>query len=143
MKAFTLIESLIVIGIIFILLLIGVLNWSKIKKELALYRSSHKLAQDLRRIESLAMAGRCNPCVALFDLSQKESYFIEGKRIFLEEGVEIESIFPESFLKISFYPPLPKILVNGKEFERIEIILTNKISKAKIHLNFLGKIEIY
>lgn len=143
MKAFTLLESLIVISIIFILLLIGILNWSKIKKELALYRSSHKLAQDLRRIESLAMAGKCNPCLALFDLSQKESYFIEKEEIFLEKGVEIESISPQSPLKLSFFPPLCKILANGKEFEEIEIVLTNKISKVKVQLNSFGKIEIY
>ena len=55
-KSFTIIEMTIVISIVSILSLIVLINYSTSQNELALQRSINKLAQDVRRVQAMAMA---------------------------------------------------------------------------------------
>ena len=55
-KGFTLVELLIVFAVIAILSSILVANFSEIRQQLALKRAAHKLAQDIRWAQEMAMA---------------------------------------------------------------------------------------
>ena len=55
-KAFTLVESLVTIFIIALLSLIILPNYSSTSQQLALQRSAFKLAQDVRRVQEMAMS---------------------------------------------------------------------------------------
>lgn len=57
-KAFTLIELLVVISIIAILTAIIVPNFRDAEKQFALQRSAHKLAQDIRKVQEMAMSAK-------------------------------------------------------------------------------------
>jgi len=57
-KAFTLMESIIVIAIIVILALIIFPNYYSTKQQLALQRSASKLAQDIRKVQEMAMSAQ-------------------------------------------------------------------------------------
>lgn len=56
MRAFTLIESLVVTAIILILSLIVFPSYRNTQQQLALQRSVDRLAQDIRRVQEMAMA---------------------------------------------------------------------------------------
>lgn len=60
-KAFTLIELIIVIGIIGILSVITFPGYRSAQQKLALQRSANKLAQDIRRAQEMAMSARKLP----------------------------------------------------------------------------------
>ena len=57
-KAFTLVESLVTIFIIALLSLIILPNYSSTSQQLALQRSAFKLAQDIRRVQEMAMSAQ-------------------------------------------------------------------------------------
>jgi len=57
-KAFTLVETLVVIVIIVILSLIVLPNYNSIKRQLALQRAVNKLSQDIRRAQEMTIEGR-------------------------------------------------------------------------------------
>jgi len=57
-RGFSLLELLVSIAVISILLLVVVTNYRAGDKQLALERSAHKLAQDIRRAQEMAMSAR-------------------------------------------------------------------------------------
>ena len=63
-KGFTLIESMVVIAMIGILSILSIPSYQSAKNQLALGRSATKLAQDLRRVQEMAMSNyECGkPC---------------------------------------------------------------------------------
>jgi prepilin-type N-terminal cleavage/methylation domain-containing protein len=137
-KGFTLVELLVSIAVMGILLLVVVTNYRAGGQQLALERSAHKLAQDVRRAQEMAMSAEkcnltgCNGSVPsggygiyLEELTPK-SYVLyadednDGKRtiggsnpdpieiISLEKGIEIKSLNPTK-MSVNFTPPDPKI----------------------------------
>jgi len=60
-KAFTLLELTVVAAIISLLILIILPNYRQEEKQSALLRSTHKLAQDLRRTEEMAISAQKTP----------------------------------------------------------------------------------
>lgn len=71
---FTLLEITIVIVIITVLFSIFLVNYRGAEKEFALSRSAHKLAQDIRRVQEMAIASQITPP----DFEAAESVFPEG-----------------------------------------------------------------
>lgn len=60
---FTFVESMIVIAMIGILSIIVIPSYQSAKNQLALERSAVKLAQDLRKVQEMAMSAQeCEPC---------------------------------------------------------------------------------
>jgi len=57
-RAFTLLEITVVISIIIILSTIFIANYRAGEKNFTLQRSAHQLAQDLRKVQEMAMAGQ-------------------------------------------------------------------------------------
>jgi len=57
-KGFTLLEITVVVSIITLLSVIFLANYRQGEKNFALQRSAHQLAQDLRRVQNIAMASR-------------------------------------------------------------------------------------
>jgi len=57
-KSFTLLELTVVVAIITILILIVLPNYLQEEKQSALLRSAHRLAQDLRRVEEMAISAQ-------------------------------------------------------------------------------------
>ncbi|MBU4274231.1 prepilin-type N-terminal cleavage/methylation domain-containing protein [Patescibacteria group bacterium] len=55
-NGFTLIEMVVVIGIIIVLVSITVANFSEVRGQLALKRAAHQLMQDLRKAQEMAMS---------------------------------------------------------------------------------------
>ena len=69
-KAFTIIEMIVVIGIILLITGLILPNYRSNDKQLALERSIHKTAQDLRRIQEMAISAKEYNCSA-FPPNQK------------------------------------------------------------------------
>jgi prepilin-type N-terminal cleavage/methylation domain-containing protein len=86
-KAFTLLEITVVVAIIGLLAAIVLANYQGGEKQFALLRSTHRLAQDLRRTEEMAISSQKTP-----------------------PGFEEEEVFPKGGYGIYFEinPELPK-----------------------------------
>lgn len=142
-RGITLPELLTVIIIILILFLAIFPKYSDLKKELALQRSAYRIAQDLRMVQEWAMSAKCSDCKISFDLSKKDSYFVENSKVSLEKGTEIINLSPSSPLLISFFPPNPDILINqDPSCLEAEITISNQKTFKKIKINVAGRIEI-
>ena len=62
-SGFTLTELLVVASIIILFSAIVLANYQTGNKQFALQRSAHKLAQDIRRAQEMAMSAKeCEPC---------------------------------------------------------------------------------
>lgn len=127
-KGFTLIELLVVISIIAILTAIIAPNFHVAEQQLSLQRSVHKLAQDIRSAQEMAMSAKTFSAVVPaggygihFNISWKTYYKIYADLnnnqtydasdgnvaiIDLEKGVYIKNISPSS-LSVNFKPPDP------------------------------------
>lgn len=77
-KGFTIIELLVVIGIVAILAVIVISNFSQIKFQLALSRVSYKFNQDIRRAQSMASSA-----VVYQDASQNEQP-VDGYGVYVD-----------------------------------------------------------
>ena len=54
-RGFTLIELLVVVSIVALIFSIVMVNYRSAEKQFALQRSAHKLTQDIRRVQAMAM----------------------------------------------------------------------------------------
>ncbi len=127
-KGFTLIELLVVTAIIVLLSALILPNYRTGDQQLALQRSSYKLAQDLRRAQELALSsqkfGEDIPAGygAYFNVSDPTHYVlfadVDGddayddptekvEKVDLEESIELSYLLPASPLTIIFSPPDP------------------------------------
>lgn len=141
-KAFTLVETLVVIVIIVILSLIIIPNYNSTKQQLALQRSAFKLAQDIRIIQEMAISTEelpsgfppggygmyihidsedptpQNSYILFGDMNDNQKYgpgtdIQIGETKFLEKGVKIKSLSKDQ-MNIVFMPPDPEVFVAGK-----------------------------
>ncbi len=168
-KGFTLIEILVVVSIIILLTAITLPHLRAGEEQLALQRSGHRLAQDLRRAKEMAMSAKEFPGVhpefigaygikfrensseyILFADLNNDGVFSdpeEIERLTLEEGVTIQALFPVAadILMIVFIPPDPSIsiqppLITG--FAAITIAGAPDLSSIIIKVNQAGLISI-
>jgi len=137
-KAFTIIELLVTISVIMILTGIVLVSYQTGQKQLTLQRATSKLAQDIRRVQGMAMSAKeCQPCGGVpaggygIYLHQGDDFYIlyadggneqrdgngisgdfDIETIYIEEGVYIVNLTPAT-ASINFKPPDPTIrLVN-------------------------------
>lgn len=160
-KGATLLEMLVVMGIIAILTLIVVPNYRPGGSQLALQRSANKLSQDIRRAEEMAVSAKeCGACggvpqgygiylaagdatYLLYADNGNEKYGggdVQIEIISLENGVRIKSISTGSPLSINFKPPDPAVKISngGGDPDNTTIILelqadTSKIKNVKVN----------
>jgi len=132
---FTLIELLVIIGIIVLLTAITLPHYRTGERQFALQRSAHKLAQDLRRAQEMAMSarefqGEVPKGGYGIRIEQKDKDYIlyadinnnqqfdggdgEVEVINLEQGIKISDISLGSFSSINFKPPDPKTKIFGQ-----------------------------
>lgn len=169
-KSFTLIELLVVTGIILFLSAIIFPNFRLGERQFALQRSTHKLAQDIRRSQEMAMSARefnqMNPLggygvylttetpdsyILFADCDGYYDYDPTGipcggvsekiEEINFEKKVEISSLFP-SPLTITFTPPDPTVRINQLTPSSATITLIIDNTTKTINLNSAGLIEI-
>ncbi|MCD6528411.1 type II secretion system protein [bacterium] len=140
-NGFTLIEMLIVMVIIVIMSAIIFANYGKQRRYFALQRSVHKLAQDIRRANEMAMSAQefqgsvpeggygiwintaSSTSYLLFaDLGSSPDHIYSGEsekveEIDLEKGVYIKDIIPSSYsiLNITFKPPNPTVTISNED----------------------------
>jgi len=159
-EGFTLIELLVVGGIILLLSVIIFPNYREGEKQFALQRSAHKLAQDLRRAQEMAMSARESqkrtpPEVppggygihltkngedyTLYSDGGNKKYGgtgdVDEEIINLEKGIYIKETVPSSAsFSINFMPPDPEINIvdaAGTDKNNVTIILALKADPAK------------
>ncbi|KPJ56513.1 hypothetical protein AMJ49_04690 [Parcubacteria bacterium DG_74_2] len=171
-KGFTLIEILVSVGIIIFLTALFLSNYKSGQEQFALERSSYKLAQDIRKVQEMAMSMKeenCSPSGIVtgfglyFDKSSSENdkYILFGEctgnktrqpsdnntEIFLEKGVKISEVKKNggggNKISIFFIPPDPIFYVDGNTGKNIEVILSNSLGESKtIKVNTIGMVEI-
>jgi len=159
-KGFSIIEFLVVLGIILLLAVIILPNYRAGEKQFNLQRAAYKLAQDLRRAQEMAMAAKESqkfvpPGVPpggyginlvkneekyiLYSDGDNEKYGGVGDKdeeiIELEKGVYIKDTIPSSSsFSINFKPPDPSIKIKdqaGVDKNNVTIILALKADPAK------------
>jgi len=161
MKGFTLVELIVVTGIILFLSALVFPNFNLGEKNLALERSAAKLVQDLSRAREMAMSARkeeiCQPAKlsgygVYFNLSlslvgpdryqlralctNSSSKVIEV--INFEKGVKLQPF--AGWKMVNFYPPDPTVEANMVE---ITLALKTDLTKTKtITVNKAGLINI-
>jgi Tfp pilus assembly protein FimT len=167
-KGFTLVETIVVIFIIVLLLGVVLANYRAGERQYSLLRSAHKLAQDLREAEKMAMAAeislvsqQCssNYGYGLHFEQNKNSYFFfvdcDGNKIYekgkdqevlsisLEPKISISDLSPSNQVDVIFSPPDPTVTINPSA-EQAEVtlqnIIDNQTKKVKIYSS--GAIEI-
>jgi len=135
-KSFTLVESLVVIAIIVILSVIIIPNYYSTKQQLALQRSAFKLAQDIRKVQEMAMSAkefegeipeggygiflRLSVPTSYFlfpDIDKSYSYSSEDddilEQIEIETGIIISGFNDCSAACVVFTQPDPLITINN------------------------------
>jgi Tfp pilus assembly protein FimT len=158
---------MVTVSIIGLLSIVVFANYRAGEKQFALQRSAHKLAQDIRRAQSMAMEAASYDCGVGWimkgygiNLIRDNDYYLLkvrcedeanpgsydnrtiGDPINLEEGVKIFSLTTTP-LNIFFYPPDPE--TDLEEQNEIEITLASKTDTSKtkkIRVNKAGLIEI-
>ena len=160
-KGFMLAELLTVVAIILALTLVVMVNHREGQRKAILQRAAHKLAQDIRTAQEMAVSGReCPECggtepngygiyfetgsdeyTIYADMNGNEAYNGPSndspiEKIYLETGTFIKSINPVSAeASIHFLPPDPKIIMNldggSSNSITIEIALTASPIKTK------------
>jgi Tfp pilus assembly protein FimT len=165
-----LVETIVVIFIIVLLLGVVLANYRAGERQYSLLRSAHKLAQDLREAEKMAMAAeveiikeKCGSKLKYgygihFDKTNPSSYTLfvdcngDGNRdgedkdilsISLEPKISISDLSPSNQVDVIFSPPDPTVTINPSA-EQAEVtlqnIIDNQTKKVKIYSS--GAIEI-
>ena len=165
-NGFTLIEMSVVLFILTFIAAIVFANYREGERQFALQRSAHKLAQDIRSVQAMAVASReieglfpkgygiyfeetgSNEYILFADVDGNGLYD-EGdeeiKRLKLEQKVVFVEIFPGSPLTIVFQPPDPSVLISsGDGISTSSSIFLNYQNGAgkTINVNKAGLIEI-
>jgi len=171
-KSFTLVESLVVIVIIVILSLIILPSYNSMRQQLAFQRSASKLAQDIRKVQEMAMSAQefdgnvpeggygirlsktpsSNKYYILFADTDNNKKYDPGtdkiKEIYFEQGIKIKDL-SEQHINIIFKPPDPEVYLLDNDAEElgseviIVICLTDDESKTKtIKINKAGLIYV-
>jgi prepilin-type N-terminal cleavage/methylation domain-containing protein len=163
-KGFTLIELLVVTSIIVFLTALILPNYRQGDKKLALERSVHKLAQDVRRVQDMALSSKefqgqvpagygiylnknqPTQYVLFADLDGDSQYGLnEGlETLELEDRVEIDSLSPGSPLTVVFIPPDPDIVFwPDGSLATVTLRTTGAISSSKsVEINKAGLIAV-
>lgn len=166
-KSFTLVELMVVIGIIVLLTIIILPNYRTGERQLALQRASQKLAQDIRRMAEFSMAAKeFQDQIPLggyglhFKVSEKKHYILfadfngnyqydassDGlvEKVKIEKHVQIYQL-SASPLEITFTPPDPKVTITPEsELAQITLSLetnTDKIKTVKVNKAGLVYVE--
>lgn len=165
-KAFTLIELIVVTAIIVLLTTLILSNYRAGDRQFALQRSAHKLAQDLRRVQEMAVSvqefegtmpggyglylNKNQPAQYLIfaDLNgdQRYSELVDGlvEEISLEKRINISGLSPlahDSSLTITFVPPDPTTVFYPEAAVSLITIGTEELQKT-IQVNRAGLITI-
>ena len=170
LRGFTLIELLVATGIILLMSALIFTNYRAGEQEFALQRSAHKLSQDLRRAEELALSAKAYPGAppsfkggygVNFQINST-SYTLfadlNDNKVFdpgsvppeeleipnLEKRVKISGLSASPLLNVVFLPPDPQVIVSGGSMEA-QIILSLETNPAKtkiIKVNQAGLIAI-
>jgi prepilin-type N-terminal cleavage/methylation domain-containing protein len=163
-KGFTLVEVVVTLFIVALMYTIIFINYRQSGQGLALQRSANKLAQDIRRVEQMAMASASNSnCPTTyrygsgiyFKISEPDHYILFAdcndnqvyddtsdsliEDINLEKGITINSLSGNPYLTITFSPPDPKITISSvaPAWIRLEVAGQTKT----ISINEVGLIE--
>ena len=165
---FTLVELLIVMGIVSILTGILFLNYGSTEERLKLERAAQKLAQDIRRTQEFALVAKKQDCgggtatstyLIKFEKGEKDyqilavcpSELLEVANTTLEKKVYIKSLETNEGdsnpLTITFAPPDPIVIINNDEnFKEAKIILSLENSTLElektIETNKAGRIKV-
>ena len=145
-KGFTMMEFLVVIFIIGILSSALFFNWRSGEATFALQNSAHRLVQDIREMQEMAMEAREIDCGggdtgSSFGIQFKRSWTtyyklfvdcngnkvfeandVELRRVYFEKGVEISTLAapalsPAAAFNILFVPPDPTTYIKGKTLD--------------------------
>ena len=171
-KGFTLIESMVVIAMIGILSIISIPSYQSAKNQLALGRSATKLAQDLRRVQEMAMSNyECGePCGGkipwgyglYIDKAEPYRYYIYAdivpargrhsagdviiETIEIESAVKVYKLFvPAAGYSVNFEPPNPTVrIVNqaGEDKTSVQMVLSLKNDETKIKTIRVNKVGL-
>lgn len=166
-KGFTIIELLVVTGIIALMTALILPNYRSGDRQLALQRSAHKMGQDLRRTQEMAMSAKefqgqvpsrygiefdkdRDYYILFADLNDNGKYEpsdIEVESIAFEKGVKIQDLFtPDSktIVWVAFKPPDPLTTIRdpgGRSILKIQLINANNQIKV-VSVNNAGLITI-
>lgn len=165
-KGFTLIELLVVIAIIAILTSVILVRYDTAGQNFALERSANYLAQEIRRVEQMAISGekigdpgeefypeggfgiyfkKAKEIVVFADINNNNNYDSGNeyiRAITLESDVEISQLSPKSPLIIIFEAPIPNVYI-PQDAEEAEITLgIEGLGSKTIKINKAGLIEL-
>jgi len=162
-QGFTLVELLVIIFIISLFSVMVLFNHRNLQESLALERASFQVAQDIRRVEEMAIAAQkfngsypsggfgiqftsdSQTYIIFADLDEDQTYdggseLVETKT--LEAPIKVSNLLPSSPLTIIFKAPDPEVILPGGVSEvTIEVVSPNSQSKT-IFLNKSGTVEI-
>lgn len=169
-NGFTLIELIVVIGIVALLTVLILPNYGQGREQFALQRSAHKLAQDLRQAQEMAMSAKKfhdlippggygiyfdktnlpQSYILFADCDGDKEYDLTGNPCNgysekvseqeLEKKVKIKNL-TASPLNIVFTPPDPEVFIN-QTFSLGVITLTNDGQTKTVTVNKAGLISI-
>lgn len=168
-KGFTLIELLVVTAIISLMSTLMLANYRAGERQFAFQSSVHKLAQDLRRTQEMAMSaqefGGGVPAGYGIYLHKGDTYYLlyadtnpgggnekyDGgdatvETIYLEKRVYIKDLSTPASMSINFKPPDPKTKISGDGSEDTGIITlsleTDPTPTTTIKINKAGLITV-
>ena len=147
-SGYTLVELLVVVGIIVLMTGVSFPLWSSVEKDLALDRVVHKTGQDVRRVQELALRSQNHICTTpgmsiygygiYFDSDTPTSYILFAEcnsqsigyderqddiveNVQLESGVRIVEVSPTPQMSIVFVPPLFTTFLRPGNPDSVEI----------------------
>lgn len=171
-SGFTIIEMLVVVGIILLITGLVLPNYKANDKQLALERSIHKTAQDIRRIQEMSISAKGYDCgprklkgygINFFNRSDFPEYVyfytvmarcVNGiprnetiERIYFEKGIKIKEIKQGDTVVnsayIFFYPPDPETDLSGASKVEVTLAVEDEPQQTRtIEVNKIGVITI-